>query len=169
VLESVEITDSASTLKIGKQLQLTAIGHYSNRQTLDLTNSIVWASNNIGATVSQAGLVSGAGIGLVHISATFLTLAATLALTVTGGDLMLSARYTVTAGDVAAGGDNLTIPLNHTEDDAAYGAIAEVATGDQSIICQVPIAGRTTTQVNVLSSAPLQENDIVEIFIARVP
>ena len=104
------------------------------------------------ATVDNDGLMSAAQVVQLNIVAQ---------------GVVLGARYTVTAADVLAGGDVLTVPLDSAQANTNYAAYAFVAAGDSTITAQVPISGRAVAQVQVLLSAPLAEGDIVEVFVMR--
>lgn len=167
----VEISAPASSLSVGDEMQMTATAYYKDSSTRDVTSLGRWTSSRPAiATVNRAGKVRGIDDGDTLIRFAYGTASDRTFLSVgadEGDSIMLAARYTVTADDVTAGGDDFTVPLDSAEVDAEYGAFAEVAEGDSTITCQVPISGRTTTQVNVLASAPLQEGDIIEVFTAR--
>jgi hypothetical protein len=167
----VVISAPASSLPVGDEMQLTATAYYQDSSTRDVTRLGRWTSSPTAvATVSRAGKVSGIDEGDAVIRFSYGTASDQAEITIgedEGESIMLAARYTVTPDDVTAGGDDFTVPLDSAEDDADYGAFAEVAEGDSTITCQVPISGRTTTQVNVLATAPLEAGDIIEVFIAR--
>ena len=46
VLESIEVTPADPVLRVGRMLQLTATGHYSDGSTADLTEDVAWTSSN---------------------------------------------------------------------------------------------------------------------------
>lgn len=165
--DRIALSPASSRIATGGKVRLYATAYYRDGSSLDITRRGRWSTSKIDVvTVDGHGVATGVGTGLSIITFLFGTASATAAVA-SGGDLMLAARYTVTADDVSAGGDVFTIPLDREEDDADYGALAEVAEGDSTIRCQVPISGRTTTQVAVLATAPLAEGDIIEVFTAR--
>lgn len=163
----VVLSPASAFVVIGRSVRLTATAFYRDGTHLDVSRLGRWASaNHAAVAVTNSGRATGQGSGSSLVTFWYGTASASAVVT-TGGDLMLAARYPVTADDVSAGGDTFTITLDNEEADADYGAIAEVAEGDQSIKCQVPISGRTETQVTVLTTAPLEEGDIIEVFTAR--
>ena len=73
-LESIEISPVNPNVPIGQQIQLTAFGHYSDQNVVDITNTAAWASTvPTIATVSNAagskGQVTGLTEGSTVISA----------------------------------------------------------------------------------------------------
>lgn len=79
--------------------------------------------------------------------------------------------YTVTADDVTAGGQDLSVPISPAAADADYGAFANVATNTIAgvLFAQCPNGSgdRTTSTVRVLVSAALAAGDTVEVFLTR--
>lgn len=79
--------------------------------------------------------------------------------------------YTVTADDVAAGGQDLSVPISPAAANADYGAVANVATttvaGAVFAMCPAGTGDRTTSTVRVLVSAALSAGDTVEVFLTR--
>jgi hypothetical protein len=75
ILVSVTVTPDNQSLQIGKTLQFTATGHYSNGMTLDITKAASWKSSSTKvAKVSNAkkdkGLATGSKAGTATITAT---------------------------------------------------------------------------------------------------
>ncbi|MFC1654986.1 Ig-like domain-containing protein, partial [Myxococcota bacterium] len=73
-LESIEISPVNPSVPIGQQIQLTAFGHYSDQNVVDITNTATWDSTvKTVATVSNAagtkGLTTGLTEGTTVISA----------------------------------------------------------------------------------------------------
>ncbi|MGH8458258.1 MAG: beta strand repeat-containing protein, partial [Nevskiales bacterium] len=55
VLQSIDVTPDAPSVPLGLQQQFTAMGSYSDGSTLNITNSVTWASTNSGvASISNA-------------------------------------------------------------------------------------------------------------------
>jgi Bacterial Ig-like domain (group 2) len=74
-LNSVSISPASPTAPVGVAVPFTAIGHYSDGSTVDLTSSVTWLSSNTAvAQVSNAGGSAGRATGLApgstQISAT---------------------------------------------------------------------------------------------------
>ena len=74
ILTSIAISPASFSLKVGKTLQLTATGTFSDGSTRNLTSEAKWTSSNTSvATVSNVlgrkGLVAGVGVGLVTFNA----------------------------------------------------------------------------------------------------
>lgn len=86
-LSSISVTPVSSAVAVGSNRQFTATGVYSDGSTLNITQSVVWASSNIEVATLNAngnsGVATGQTAGEVQISATLngLSGAATLAVT----------------------------------------------------------------------------------------
>ena len=75
VLLTVAVSPAATSIPLGETAPFTAIGHYSDGSTQDLTKSVTWTTSDSSvATVSDAtgtqGVVTAAGTGLATITAT---------------------------------------------------------------------------------------------------
>src|SRR5260370_5070333 len=72
VLQSITITPFSLTTIVGGTQQFTAIGHYSDTSTQDITTSVTWSSSAIGvATIgSTTGLATTVAAGVTTITAT---------------------------------------------------------------------------------------------------
>ncbi len=91
-LSSIELQPASSTIAKGNNLQLTAIGHYSDNSTQNLTSLVTWmSSDSTVATVSSAagsnGLARGVKAGGVTITATLSGVTGTANLMVTNATL----------------------------------------------------------------------------------
>ena len=70
-LVSIAVTPASPSIAKGLTEQFTATGTYSDGSTADLTSQVTWASATAAvATITSAGLATGAGIGSSQISAT---------------------------------------------------------------------------------------------------
>lgn len=83
-LVSIDISPpNTSIVAFGTQ-QYTAIGHYNDLSTGDITSTVTWASSNTAAaSISVSGLATGAGGGSTTISATLGLISASTSLYVT--------------------------------------------------------------------------------------
>jgi hypothetical protein len=71
VLVSIAVFPADSSIAKGTDQQFTAVGTYSDDSNVDLTGSVVWASDDPGvATISSTGLAHGVDEGTSTISAT---------------------------------------------------------------------------------------------------
>ncbi len=69
ILKSISISPPQSTMKQYEELQLTAIGTYSDSSKLDLTSSAVWTSSNQTVVIiDNKGLVTAQSVGLSTIT-----------------------------------------------------------------------------------------------------
>ncbi|WP_214645241.1 Ig-like domain-containing protein [Aliivibrio fischeri] len=85
-LESIQITPAVVSLAKGNSQQYTALGFYSDETSRELTQEVSWRSRDTStATISEAGLVVGVGVGNSTITA------------VKDGVMSNDARLTVTA------------------------------------------------------------------------
>ena len=70
VLSQIQVTPPTKSIANGTTQQFTATGIYTDSHTQDLTNSVVWTSNNGAvATVDAVGLATGHGVGTAIIGA----------------------------------------------------------------------------------------------------
>jgi uncharacterized protein YjdB len=86
-LVSITVKPDGQSLPVGKTLQFTATGHYSNGMTLDITKAATWKSSSTKvAKVSNAkkdkGLATGSKEGKATITATLSKISGTATLTV---------------------------------------------------------------------------------------
>jgi Bacterial Ig-like domain (group 2) len=64
VLQSLEVVPAQLSVLLGLVQPLTAVGHYSDGSTAELTNGVQWSSDNpLLAAVNSAGSVLGLGLG----------------------------------------------------------------------------------------------------------
>ena len=82
-LKSITVTPANSAIVVPATTQFTATGRFSDGSTQNLTSSVTWNSSatNI-ATVSNAGLATGAGAGSTTVTATSGAVSGSTALTV---------------------------------------------------------------------------------------
>src|SRR5260370_1828368 len=83
VLQSITITPFNPTKIVGGTQQFTAIGHYSDTSTQDITTSVTWSSSAIGvATIgSTTGLATTVAAGVTTITATLNSVSVTVLFT----------------------------------------------------------------------------------------
>jgi hypothetical protein len=71
-LMSIAVTPKQSSLPIGESERATATGSFSDGSTRDLTQSATWTSSTLNiASVNAQGVVTGAGVGVVQVSAAY--------------------------------------------------------------------------------------------------
>ena len=124
-LISIAITPVNSAIPAGINEQLTATGTYSDNSTNDITNQVVWRSNNPAiAIVSNAlgnnGLLSSLAMGNSTISASANGVSATTTVTVTSA---LLTSITITPA-------NPSLPLGSREPLTATGTYSDSSTKD---------------------------------------
>jgi len=86
VLQSITLSPGTASVAAGLTQPFTATGHYSDRTTQDVTNSVTWSSSdNTIATINAAGLATGAKAG------------GPITITGTQGNVSGTAQFTVTA------------------------------------------------------------------------
>lgn len=84
VLQSIAATVGSGTLNIGATTQVTVTGTYNTGPTQDLTSASTFVSDKPGvASVNSSGLITAAGIGTAHITATHTASGKTAQVTVT--------------------------------------------------------------------------------------
>ena len=88
-LASIEITPSTTTLPLGRNVQLKAIGHNADNSTADLTGSVSWSSSNPAiAALAQDGQATSKAIGVVNVAATEGTVKGSATLSITAPALV---------------------------------------------------------------------------------
>lgn len=80
-LVSIVVTPANPSIAPGASLQFSAVGHYSDGSTQDLTAQVAWSATGT-APISAAGLVTSSAAGSVTVTAAFGTLAGTTTLTI---------------------------------------------------------------------------------------
>jgi len=171
-LMSIAVTPANSSIALGTQQQFHATGTYSNGSTLDITNSVTWASSSSAvATISAAGLVTSKAIGQSTISATNSTVSGSTVLTVTAAKLVaisvtpLSAsvplgttqQFTATGTFTDGTMQNLTASATWTSSQSAIATVSAglaipVTTGATTITATVgSISGSTSLTVSAVA------------------
>jgi hypothetical protein len=70
-LQFIQISPSGSSLSIGRNVQLTATGHYSDGSSKDITDLVLWTSSNTSiAGISNSGLATSHAPGSATVTAT---------------------------------------------------------------------------------------------------
>jgi hypothetical protein len=92
-LQYISITPINSSLALGSDVQMQAVGIYSDYTTQDLTDTVTWSSDNAtAATVSNAlgteGYVTSTGEGMTMVRASYSGVAGSTKLTVTPAELV---------------------------------------------------------------------------------
>ena len=112
VLQDITVTPQDSKIPSGLTQQFTAIGHYSDGTSHDITSAVDWASGATAvAAVSNSGLVTGVGIGTSAIKATSGTISGDATLTVSAALLQ----------SIAVTPENFTLPNGLTVQFTAIG------------------------------------------------
>src|SRR6202041_1231443 len=87
-LQSIAVTPANPSIAKGVTQQFVAIGTFSDGTTQNLTSSVTWSSGTTSiATISAAGLATGAGVGNSTITATSGAISGSTVLTVTAATL----------------------------------------------------------------------------------
>ncbi len=126
-LQSIAVTPASPSIAKGKTQQFTATGTYSDNSTQSLTSQVTWNSSNPAiATITSAGLATGAGLGPSNITAALNGVTSpTDVLTVTA----------VTLQSIAVTPASPTITIGATEQFTATGTYSDNST--QSLTSQV--------------------------------
>jgi uncharacterized protein YjdB len=102
-LVSIAIDPPAPSVALGRTLQLTATGSFTDGTTANLTTQVTWASaTDTVATITAAGLVSTVVAGTSVITARLDEIAGTTTMTVTAADL-ISIAVTPTTPSLGVG------------------------------------------------------------------
>lgn len=85
-LESIAVSPGTSSLVSGQELQFSAVGHYSDQSSKDLSGQVTWTSSSPNvASIGTSGLASALSPGDTAVSASYLALSASVALNVASG------------------------------------------------------------------------------------
>jgi uncharacterized protein YjdB len=117
-LESITVTPAMPSVPLGKSLQLTATGNYSDGHTADITTSVTWSSTLVATgTVSTGGLVQTKGLGMTTIVATLGSVAGQTSVTVTQA-VVASLAITPPSASIALG-NNIQLTATGTYTDGS--------------------------------------------------
>ncbi len=131
-LVSINISVAIQTsIALGTQLQLIAIGTYINGSTEDITSSVLWSSSNTAvAIVSNApgsqGLVTSIAVGFTEITAALGAISASFPLTVTS-PVLVSIEVTPTNPSIANGLTGQFTATGFFSDDTTHDLSSQVA------------------------------------------
>ena len=70
VLSSLSLTPTLPQIALGTNVQITAMGIFSDNTVQNLTGSVVWSSSNATVALVSGGLAQSAGLGASTITAT---------------------------------------------------------------------------------------------------
>jgi uncharacterized protein YjdB len=144
-LVSIAVTPASPSIIKGSTQQFAATGTYSDNSTQDLTSSVTWSSGTTTvATISAAGLASGAGVGTSAIKATSGTVFGSTVLTVTAPSLQ-SITVSPATASVAKGATQQFTATGHFSD-----------TSTQNLTATVTWSSSSTTIATVSNSSGTQ-------------
>jgi len=175
-LKSIAVTPASGSIIVGKTVQLTATGTYSDGSTQNLTSSVAWTSSSSAvASVSSTGLATGLSAGSTTSKATSGTLSASatisvanatlqsIAVTPAGSSLMTGQTLQFTATGTYSNGttQNLTGSVTWTSSSTSAATISAsgLATGNavgSTTIQAVSASISASTTLNVTAVATLQ-------------
>ena len=123
-LKSIAVTPATASIVLGGSQQYKATGTFADNSQQDITASVTWSSSPMTvATITSAGLATGAGVGMATITAA-------------SGSIMAMATLTVTGNGGASSGSTgiLVIPLNGQNVDAAYQPMGSAGPGPVQVV-----------------------------------
>ncbi|MBV7414186.1 Ig-like domain-containing protein [Aeromonas sp. sif2433] len=83
-LKTLQVIPATSSIALGTKTQLQAVATFTDNSSQNISSLVQWSSSNAAvASVNSQGLVTGAGVGQVTISATFGSISRSATLTVT--------------------------------------------------------------------------------------
>ncbi len=149
VLQSITVTPNPATIAIGAQVRFTAIGHYSDGTSFDITNSVTWSSSQpavagVGNGRKKRGITTGKKAGTVTITATSNGISGSAILTVTNATLT----------SIAILPANSTVPKKTKQFFKAIGTFTDGSTSD--ITAAVDWSSSSST-VATISNQPFNE------------
>ena len=131
-LVSIAVTPANPSIIKGSTQQFAATGTYSDNSTQDLTSSVTWSPGTTTvATISAAGLASGAGVGTSTIKATSGTVSGSTLLTVTAPSLQ-SITVSPATASVAKGATQQFTATGHFSDTSTQNLTATVTWSSSS-------------------------------------
>ena len=124
-LTGLIVTPPAATVIVSKTQSLQATGSFSDGSSKDLTASVTWSSADATtASVSPAGVVTGAATGVTTVTAQSGSFSASTQITVT------SANQCATPVSIAVTPANPTVPVNTSQQLVATGTNSDASTCD---------------------------------------
>lgn len=167
ILESIEFDPPTPlVLELGDEQQVTATGDYSGARTLDLTTTVEWSSSDESvATVDASGLVTAVGVGIATITAHLGGVTASMTVAVDGaaeGWQVFSRRI-----NQPADGNDFDVNLPVPYGDNSYAPSAQVVVGSTATDFLFPEGGRTSSQLQVQTTAVLEDGDYIQITVVR--
>jgi hypothetical protein len=144
-LQTIEISATSLSLPKGTATTLTALGHFSNGASADISTAVNWASTDIQvATVDAQGTVLSVGMGMADISAT----------ATTAGSTTVSAEVTVTVTAPALAAIDITPPNASLAagGSAVFRATGLYSDGSRADICDQVTWAVTDTLVATLDN-----------------
>jgi trimeric autotransporter adhesin len=146
VLQSISVTPVNVSLPRGRTRQMTATGTFSDSSTQDLTAMATWASSVPStATVSAAGVVTGAAVGNAMISATLNGVTGQVAVSITAA--VLQSIAVTPAAPSLAKGLTLSLTATGTYSDATTQDLSAIAAWTSSNVAAATTSGRVVTAV----------------------
>ncbi|MBV7437198.1 Ig-like domain-containing protein [Aeromonas sp. sif2416] len=83
-LKTLQVIPATSSIALGTKTQLQAVATFTDNSSQNVSSLVQWSSSNAAvASVNSQGVVTGAGVGQVTISATFGSISRSATLTVT--------------------------------------------------------------------------------------
>ncbi|MGV3619725.1 MAG: Ig-like domain-containing protein [Archangium sp.] len=138
VLQALEVTPSTTQLNPGRASQLTAMGRFSDGSQRDMTNEVVWNSDDDTIATVNDGLVTGASLGITQVTAS-------------RGDVSASADVEVVAPSLSyllvssppplPVGRSTTLTLQGVLSDGSVQAMSAQWSSSQNAVAMVDAAG----------------------------
>jgi Big-like domain-containing protein/galactose oxidase-like protein len=151
VLTSITVTAPFTSVAAGSTDQFTAIGHYSDGSTPDLTSTATWNSTNTAAatisnTAGTQGLATGVAIGSTNITATLNTVTSSpvFSLAVTAA-VLTSITVTAPLTSVAPGITDQFTAIGHYADGSTQN-LTNTATWNSTNTAAATISNTAGTQ-----------------------
>jgi plastocyanin len=145
-LTTITVTPANTSIATGTTQQYTAMGHFSDNTSADITNQVTWASTNTAvATISNAagsqGLASAVGPGTTTIMATEGTITGSTGLTVNSTHLV----------SIAVSPDRPSVAKGLIKQFTATGTLSDGST--QDLTSQVTWASANTAVATISNAA----------------
>lgn len=155
-LTAITVTPGGRTIPNGTNLQLAAVGTYTNATTATITNSVTWTTSSPSmATVSATGLVTATGGGSVTLTATQSGVSSSVQLTVLPQSLV---SLTPMPG-------SQSIPLGTSLQLTAQGLLSDGSTIDLSLVSTWTSSNTSFASVNSAGLVQSRAQGVVTITV----
>lgn len=140
-LQRITVTSTSTAMVRGTTQQLVATGQYSDGTSRTLSSEVTWSSSNTSvATISSAGVVTGASLGVVNVSASVAGVSGGMSISV---EIHLTS-ITITGTTTGRSGEALQLTAMGKYDDGSTAQITAAWTSSDATVATVAGGGLVT-------------------------